>query len=146
GACCETQAALTVDEPAPPDDNRSRIVSRESGAVELFEHNTVVPPGRPIVGTLLQARMLKHSRADYPSVLLTVSALTFPTPCVIPPFRWALCNRAAGGVGRFDLVNPATHAPWTTTDLEAAQIGVQHAPSTATNRVTWISWEVIYED
>src|SRR5262249_57010438 len=118
GVCCQTQASQTVDDPPPADDNRSRMSSRESGAVESFGHTAVVPAGRPVVGTFLQARMLKRSTLTDPSLLLNLGGTNFLTPCVMPPFRWAPC-RAAGGVGRVDLVNPATGVPWATTALHS---------------------------
>lgn len=145
-ACCETQAPLTVDDPLVPDDSKTSMLSRGIDAVETFGHTAVVPAGRPIVGTLLQARMRNNAVSANPSLLLQVDGMDFLTPCVIPLGRWSSCHAYPGGAGRVDLVNPATRAPWTATDLDAASIGVQHPPSKAPAGLTWISWEVIYED
>jgi len=146
GMCCQTQAAHAGGAPLPPRDSKSQIVSRGPEALETFAHSSVVPSGQPVIATLLQARVRKTSIFADPALVVQVGGLSFLTPCVVPPLRWSACNRLAGGAGRMDLVNPATGVPWTTMDLDAASVGVQHTSTRGGDSVTWISWEVIYEE
>ena len=121
-------------------------MSRAKSGPETFNHTSVVPLGKTVVGTLLQARLLSGRSSLDPSLLLTVNGVGYRTACVVSPLLWSTCNAATTGIGRLDWMNPATLLPWSAADLDNTAIGVEHTNKRTKNAVTWVSWEAVYQD